>query len=115
MIEEIDTNPKRREVPNGRAVFLIKGCNKNDAGLNILKLSYTDGEGEIAMFGNQMGDLFRICGFTETKKGVFSVDRELMQGIEFEAEVYEEPDKKSGKLYKRMRDYKKVGDDDIPF
>lgn len=115
MIEEIDTNSNfsNKELPLGKRVWRIENCRKKDA-LNILKLSYDGGQGEVALFGNQMGELFKLCGFTETKKGVYAVDRELMQGIEFEAEVYEEADKKTGKVYKRMKDYAKVGED-VPF
>lgn len=115
--EIIDTNSNfsGKELPDGENTFRILSCRKNGT-LNILRLSYSDGEGEIVMFGNQMGDIFRLCGFKEVEKGKFEVDRMLMEGVQFKAEVYQEADKKTGKMYKRMRNYQPAdGANDVPF
>lgn len=111
MIEEIDTNSNfaNKEIPDGKHTFRVVNFKKH-ASLYIFTLSYDGQEGEQAFFGNQMGDFLKCMGCKESSKGIYIFDSDKVLGGSFTAVVYREADKKTGKMYARMKDF-----DEVPF
>lgn len=111
MIEEIDTNNNfdSKKIPDGNKTFRVTNFKKHQ-NLYIFTLSYDGTEGEQTFFGNQMADFLKCMGCKESSKGVYIFDSDKVLGGSFTATVYQEADKKSGKMYQRMKDF-----DEIPF
>lgn len=74
----------------------------------------------------KMGPLLRALGQLETEPDVFDWDTEEVQGLEFDAEIILEADRKDkSKTYPRLANHRKVGsavavakkpeDDEVPF
>jgi len=120
MREIIDTNASfdNEPLPDGRHTFKILSIRrhmKGDTKMYFWSLSYDGGEGTQLLLPSMMGDLLRVLGATETKKGEFDFDAELMEGKVFDAIVSHGLDKK-GVMRQNMTDFTKAKDeDDIPF
>lgn len=105
MIEEIDTNNdfSNKIIPDGSHHFKWLGTRKVKSSYAI-SLAYDGGEGEILMFGNQMGPLLKAVGCAEgSAPGKYVLNSDITDGSEFDAVIYEE------KGYKRMKDIKGSG------
>jgi hypothetical protein len=109
MIEEIDTNNdfSNKIIPDGPHHFKVLGVRKVKNSY-AWALAYEDGaEGEILLFGNQMGPLLQALGCAEgSSPGKYVLNTDITNGGVFDAVIYEE------KGYKRMKDIK---GSDIPF
>ena len=107
MIDEmVDTssNFDSKKIPNGPHSCRVLRVRKSK-NLYVWELSYDGGaEGEIAMFGNQMGPLLEALGCAKQADGKYHLSSQTVDGQAFKADFYEEADKSdSNKLYKRMR------------
>jgi len=112
---DLDNEP----FPDGRQTFKVLSVRKHMKGetkMYFWELSYKDGEGTQLFLPNMMGDLLRVLGATETKKGEFDWETELMEGKVFDATVSHALDKK-GVMRQKMTDFAKSiqTEDDIPF
>jgi hypothetical protein len=117
--ESTNTNSDNEPLPDGRQTFKVLSVRKHMKGnmkMYFWSLSYKDGEGTQLFLPNMMGDLLRILGATETKKGEFDWETDMMEGKIFDATVSHAVDKK-GVMRQNMTEFtaSKVTDDDIPF
>jgi hypothetical protein len=113
MIDEmVDTssNFDSKKIPNGPHSCRVLNVKKVKS-VYVWTLSYDGGaEGEIAMFGNQMGPLLEALGCSKQPDGKYHLTSATVDGATFKADFYEEADKKdSSKIYKRMRDIQGSG------
>lgn len=105
MIEEVDTNSDFSSliIPDGTHHFKVLGTRKVKNSY-AWKLAYDDKEGEILLFGNQMGPLLKALGCAEgSAPGKYVLNSDITDGAEFDATIYEE------KGYKRIKDIKGPG------
>jgi hypothetical protein len=123
MRETTDTNDNfpDRDIPDGTYSFRIESVAKRYGGVNkdkpfySWKLEYEGVKGEQVLMPNKMGELLRVLGCTETEKGKFDWDTDMVSGQYFDATVTHELDKK-GVNRQQMSNFKKSAiDDDVPF
>jgi hypothetical protein len=102
MIEEIDTNNDYSDkiIPDGQYTFTTLGFRKVKSSYAVA-LSYGDGiEGEILMFGNEMGPLLKVLGCAEgSAPGKYVLNTDIAVGVTFSAKIYT-----TDKGYKKMKD-----------
>lgn len=123
MRETLDTNARFADtsIPDGEHEFEVKSVTKKygkkDVAFYVWTLLYKGGKGEQVLLPSMMGDLLRVLGCTETTKGHFEWDPELMEGKFFKATVSHEPDKKDPNITRQqMTGFQKVNQtDDVPF
>jgi hypothetical protein len=121
MRETTDTNDSYpdRDIPDGTYTFKVESVVKRYGGANkdkpfySWKLEYEGVKGEQVLMPNKMGDLLRVLKCTETEKGKFDWDTDMVVGKEFDATVTHETDKK-GVLRQQMGDFK-PSSADVPF
>lgn len=121
MRETIDTNDNYpdRDIPDGTYEFKVIRVEKKYGGANkdkpfyVWSLEYEGIQGEQVLMANKMGDLLRVLKCTETEKGKFDWDTELVVNQVFEATIAHEVDKK-GKMRQQMSGFKAVKED-TPF
>ena len=107
MIEEIDTNSDyaNKVIPDGPHHCKVVQTRKIKTGSFAWTLDYEDGQGEILMFPNQMGDLLKALGCAEgDKPGKYVLNTDITTGGEFDAVFYT-----NEKGYKSMKDVKGSG------
>jgi len=120
MRETTDTNDSYpdRDIPDGTYIFKVESVVKRYGGANkdkpfySWKFEYEGVKGEQILMPSRMGELLRILGCTETEKGKFEFDTDIVIGKEFKATVSHAPDKK-GTMRQNMTDFK-VSDAEDP-
>lgn len=119
--EYTDTNSdfKNEPIPDGRHTFKILDVRRHMKGTTKMyfwELEYEDGaEGTQLFLSNMMGDLLRILGCTETKKGEFEWETDMMVGKYFAATVSHVLDKKG--VERQQMDNFAISEkpDEVPF
>lgn len=109
--ETTDTNSQFNDaIPDGTYDFevhkVVRKEIKGKVGYE-WSLDYGDQNGKQLFWPNQMGDLLRLLGCKETAPGKFDWETDLMEGQTFKATVSRKEDKKSGKTFQMMGDFKK--------
>ena len=120
--EYTDTNSdfNNDPLPDGRQTFRVVSIRKHmksETKMYFWTLLYGDGKEGVQLFlPNQMGNLLRVLGATETKQNEFDWETELMEGKYFEATVKHEADKK-GVVRQTMSEFAKMAtkEDEVPF
>jgi hypothetical protein len=119
--EYTDTNGDfdNEPLPDGRRTFKVLSVRPHTKGTTKMyfwSLAHKDGEGTQLLLPSMMQELLRVMGATETKKGEFDWETDLMEGKVFDATVSHALDKK-GVMRQNMTEFAKstVTDDDIPF
>lgn len=120
MRETTDTNSNfdNKDLPDGTRTWEIVQVRKQKGFYVWLLECEAEGlEGEQVLFPNNMGPLLRLLGCTETSKGVFDWDMDMVEGQKFIATVSHAPDKKDPtKIRQNMTDFKKAEEAaDAPF
>jgi hypothetical protein len=111
--ETTDTNSQfHDDIPDGKYDFtIVKVERKEIKGNKAYEwvLQYSDGEGKVLTWPNQVGPLLVILGAKEdpAKKGHYLWETETMVGKTFRATITHDVDKKNpSKVYQNMKDFK---------
>lgn len=83
----------------------IKGKKGYEWHLDYKDADGNDQSGQVLTWPNQIGGLLKVLGCTETEKGKFDWETELMEGKTFRATIVHEKAKKGDKVYCNIKDF----------